>query len=539
MGEKIKKHPVFLHLFSISAGIILFFCSTVNDLNESSYNWLSASAIKFTNNWLNDGITADKYTMLEKPLSIESQNIMERNPYISYPNGTILLTYGIAKIFGYKQIDMDFIKPFSTVFYLLDALLIGILIYLILVYIVKLKSKYGKIILPLLLSCLWICFPNNVYFLKNVFFADQLVLVFIYMLLLLELLKNYANITRLTHQRIIHTLLFFTILCGMLVEYYFWIQLFILCLINFIDSRIKKEKGTDSLKKLSIYVIPALLAIGLFIFQLVQIDNWGDILVGKFTERTGQSNLIAGNYILRIGYHVYQTYQSLGLLLFLASIVALVFLSFIVLKKERLQNKVHDNLLKFSFLIILPAYIQLIVFMNHSAVHEFPVLKLGLPFLMGLILISYTIYMLKKKSELHFIALTTVLVTGYLLFNQWNIAHFYNERVKYDETAFLRGFEPIVAEMNSYETVFFSFTDSIPINPPLSIAQTQKMIYKIDKLTDINNKFPDLDDEAVIMIVVNKNAKKSNQTINEEQLIKDRSKRMKETDRYTIYKLPK
>ena len=69
-----------------------------------------------------------------------------------------------------RQIDMDFIRPLATFFYLLDAILIGILIYLFLFHILKLKSGYGSIILPVFLSCLWICLPNNVCFFEKCLF---------------------------------------------------------------------------------------------------------------------------------------------------------------------------------------------------------------------------------------------------------------------------------------------------------------------------------------------------------------------------------
>ena len=264
-----KKYPILI----IPVIILTYFFGTVYYLNEPSYNWLSASTIKFTNNWLSDGIAKDKYTMSERPLSIEAQTLQERHPYISYPNGTVLLSYGIAKLLGYNQIDMRFVKWVGIVFYLLDALLIGILIYLFLVYILKIKSEYGNIILPVFLTCLWIILPNNVYYLKNVFFADQLVLFFIYLFLLLETLKNFVPQANTKNRYLINGLLFLTVFAGMLVEYFFWIQVFVVCLIHLIDSLIKKEKPIIILKNLSVYIIPALSAIGFFALQITQINN--------------------------------------------------------------------------------------------------------------------------------------------------------------------------------------------------------------------------------------------------------------------------
>jgi len=520
-----KKYPILI----IPVIILTYFFGTVYYLNEPSYNWLSASTIKFTNNWLSDGIAKDKYTMSERPLSIEAQTLQERHPYISYPNGTVLLSYGIAKLLGYNQIDMRFVKWVGIVFYLLDALLIGILIYLFLVYILKIKSEYGNIILPVFLTCLWIILPNNVYYLKNVFFADQLVLFFIYLFLLLETLKNFVPQANTKNRYLINGLLFLTVFAGMLVEYFFWIQVFVVCLIHLIDSLIKKEKPIIILKNLSVYIIPALSAIGFFALQITQINNWQHVLESKFMERTGQSDVISENYILKIAYRVYQSYQAIGLLLFLAAFVAIIYL---IVRKKR-----FDDILKFSSILILPVIIQILVFMNHSAIHEFSMLKLGLPFLFGIILIAYSITLYKMKSMKFFTSLSVIIITGYLFYIQWNIPAFYYSRLNEDKVLYMTGYEPIIEDLNQYENVFFSFTDSIPQNPPLSIAQTKKMVYKIDKTDDIIAKFPNMDSNANILLLVNKNAEKNAQISQEEQLVTENAELVKETDRFAVYKV--
>ena len=533
MGKKIKNYPVFW----ISVFILLLFCGTVHYLNEPFYNWLSASSIKFTNNWLNDGIRADKFAMLEQPASIESPSVPTRNPYVSYPNGVVLLCYSTAKLLGYQQIDMNFIKALSITFYLLDALLIGFLIYLLLTYIFKIQSRSKTIILSVFLSCLWISLPNNVFFLKNVLFADQLVLFFICLFWVLEVLKNFVPKIKPRIRLFINGLLFVCIFLGMLVEYYFWIQVFVVILIHFIHSIIKKEKFLYNFKNLLIYIIPSVLAIGVFLFQIIQIDHWMDILIAKFTERTGQSNVITENYLLRIGYHAYKTYKALGLLLFAASGVALTYLIFGI-KTKKLQKDIHNPVLLFSLMVILPVFIQLLVFMNHSAVHEFSILKLGFPFILGILLIAYYFSYYKRKSIGYFFSIAILIITTYLFYIHGNTYCFYNERLTaVNESGRLEGFEPVVEELNDYHHVFFSFTDSIPINPPLSIAVTKKMLYKINTISDIQAKFPNLNPDAKILILMNKYAAKNEQTLQNERNALEDAILIKETEQYDVYQL--
>ena len=533
MGKKINNYPILW----IIALISLFFCGTVNYLNEPAYHWLSASSIKFTNNWLNDGIVADKFAMLEQPASIESPTIQDRHPYVSYPNGVVMLCYSVAKLFGYQQIDMNFIKPLSIVIFLLDALMIGLLIYLILNYVFKYQSRCKTIILSVFLSCLWICLPNNVFFLKNVFFADQLVLFFIYLFLVLEVLRNFVPIIKPGIRLFINCLLFICIFLGILIEYYFWIQVFVVILIHFIHSLTKKEKFLYNLKNLLIYIIPSVLAIVVFLFQIIQIDHWMDTLITKFTERTGQSSVISENYLLRIGYSIYKAYKAIGLLLLAASGGVLIYL-ISGIRKRKLQSDIHSPVLLFSFIAILPVLIQLLVFMNHSAIHEFSIIKLGFPFIFGILLITYYFSYYKKKSTDYFFSITILVITAYLFYIHGNTSYFYDKRLSIDDKSLqLKGFEPIVEELNDYNNVFFSFTDSIPDNPPLSIAVTKKKIYKIYTESDIKSKFPNLNSNAKVLILMNKYVEKDEQTLHNEQKALEQAILIKETEKYAVYQL--
>ena len=561
----------------VSGIILIIFVFTINFIHKADYlnltithSWLSASTIKFTNNWLKDGVFADKFSMLEKPFSIESQTIESRRAYVSYPIGTIMVTYGVAKMVGKDQIDIRFIKELNIIFYALDALLIGLIVYLILRYILKIETRKGKIFISILLSSLWILFPNNIYYLKNVFFADQLILFFTCLLLLLEILRNYVGIANSLRKNIINILLFLIILLGVLIDYYFWVQVFILCAINFIDSLLQRKGFISSIKKMSIYVIPAILAVGLFLLQLTQISDSLTLLKSTMFRRMGQTGAalptyLGNSYIEAIFNHMYQVFGYIGfttLLVFtVGSLLLLCYLK-IVKKKEMQLSKEICSFLKISLFIILSAYIQLFSLLNHSAIHEFSILKLNLLFVFGLLLFSYVIFILRGKSpnlalEIIFkignfskkivmnsyVVLVTILAVFFVSFNiypkgiysYWkNIESYNKRRMIYPlcEMALL------IKEINDYENVFFSCTESIPINPPQSLAIAKKMVYKVNKLDDIKHIFPDLDNNAVLMFVINKNnIKKSNDILQEEQYVIKNFKLIKERNGYEIYSL--
>lgn len=579
-ASKIKINSTLSDILFISAITSIIFIFTVFKVNKVDFNtfggthsWLTGSTVKFTNNWLNDGIVEDKFAMLEKPLSIESPKFEDRKAYLSYPSGTIGVSYVIAKLANQDVIGSKFVKIMSIIFYGLDGLLIAILFYLILNYIFKIKSRVGKIFLPILLSSLWMLIPNNVYYLKNVFFSDQLVLFFTCLLVVLEVLRNYCNITNRAGRITINILIFLTILTGVLTDYYFWIQVLILCLINFTASLAEKNGFINSLKKILIYVIPALLALGLFALQLMQINNWFKHLKWAISYRSGMSVDVSdcveiaaeGSYIKIIISHIYFVLGYVGfaiLILFtLGSLIVLCGLK-IRRNKNRQNDKSLNDIFKISLLIIVPAFAQLLVLSNHSAVHEFSILKLNFPFVFGFLLASYVIFTLAKQSlnsifEITFgmnnfnrkismnsyILLTTLLVILYPCFNIYpDKSRSYSKNLKtyYDSRYHAPGYtlEFMISEMNEYENVFFSFTESIRTAPPHSIAISRKMVYQVNDLADTKSLFWNLSDEARLFFIINKNnTSKDDLVVSKENFIMENYPLVAETEGYAVFSL--
>ena len=551
-----------LQIIIILVTITLFFIFSLKYINAptgwrnnlgGTHSWLTGSTIKFTNNWLKDGIMNDKFTMLEAPSSIELPTLESREQYVSYPPGTILTTYTAAKLVGKEEVGFNFIKLINIAFYLLDALLIGLIIYVILEWILKIKSRNTKTILPIILSCLWIMLPNNIYYLRNIFFADQLVLFFINLLILLELLKNYIGIKNKKILLVINIILILTIIMGVLIDYYFWIQLFIIGLINLVYLIIKHEKFLTIIKKLSLYVIPALISVFLYFIQLSTIPNWYERLVNKAEYRL---NLVPTNldYWQMIVSNIKVTYSNFGLIIFyvLAAIILLLYLIRVYNKKSYRNNKeTFTKILKISTIIILPAFIQILVLKNHSAIHEFSLLKLGLPLVFGFILIVYILSILfninsnstinihsddenaKKQISLYPI-LVIILIVVFLSFSNMGnrISEYFNKR--YDVSNYEMA--TLIKESTEFEHVLFSYTEEQLSNPPVAVAISNKKIYKINELSDIENKFPDLDKNAILVFVINKKIEKDENTIEKEKYLQENYEILDESTNYILLK---
>jgi len=101
-----QKNKKLYHVINISIiiGILFLFLLFIQNqkiVNLDHYDgdnqWLTASTIKFVNNWLQDGIINDKFIMYEDFKSIEFEND-SREIYNSYPPGCIIPVFIFAKI---------------------------------------------------------------------------------------------------------------------------------------------------------------------------------------------------------------------------------------------------------------------------------------------------------------------------------------------------------------------------------------------------------------------------------------------------------
>ena len=75
---------------------------------DDAGQWPTASALKFVNNWLTDGIINDNFIMYEDFASVEFEKNL-RNTYVSYPSGSIIPLF-LAAI-GSSQYAGSLMKP--------------------------------------------------------------------------------------------------------------------------------------------------------------------------------------------------------------------------------------------------------------------------------------------------------------------------------------------------------------------------------------------------------------------------------------------
>ena len=491
-----------------------------------THSWLTGSTIKFTDAWLEDGALQSRFLMMETLDSIEMEDIIARVPYFSYPPGTIITTYTIARLLGLSSVSVGFVKGVSVIFYGLGALVISLILYFVLDLIVKVTSRLTKIILPILLAGLWILLPANVYYLRNVFFSDQMVLFWVSLLILLDLLKTYGRSRSRAVRITLDVCLVFTIFMGVLTEYYFWIVLFVIGIGHLVRLIAAREPFGKIARILSVYVLPAVTAVALFVIQLVTtFPDWYERL-RQLADRRLATDIEGMDFFQDILYFINGAYGTLGLLIFTLLAATLLGMYGVRLFRKDIyleQKEQFAGLMHMGTVLIVPTFAQIFIFMNHSGSHEFSILKLGLPFVFGFVFVTYFVLLICRANVNSGIDLKAdgwglrrlpvgLLAVWILLMSFIGVSNF-GDRVSgyFAARYYIAYYEmpDLIRENTAYEHVLFSFTEEIPINPPQELAMSRKRVYPIETLDDIQAWFPNLSSDAVLVFVIGRYGEKT------------------------------
>ncbi len=516
-----------------------------------AHSWLDGSTIKFVNNWLKDGASNLNFIMYEAPDSIETSELSQREPYISYPSGSIVLPYLIAKICSMEQIDILFLKYMVTAIFAIDSLLIGILIYSILNKYSKNINQISKVIISIIAATFWMLLPNNSYYLRNIYFADQTVITVVLIFMIFEINKSKVMSSSNKIGKVIYNILYYlTIIIGTLTEYYFLFVLFVAFCIKELPILFAREKE-GKFKKLILtsleYIIPLIIGLGIFLIQISRIDGWFELMFSKYVMRT--SVVLDGmNLLEEIQKNIISSYTTFGYGLLIIGVVSTIIITIVNLVKvfRKNRNEKLSNLSKLLLFIYIPPVFQILFFKNHSAIHEFSILKLGLPLIFTAILIGYGLYLIlnklykikfkatKNSSSIILTVSTLIVVVVEMFLIIPRTSDYMNEKVSEPEN---KEIEYYLKDNAKYDEVYFSYTYEIPTNPPQNLSISNKQVYLIEDIEQISEKFPDLSAEANIMFIIQKNIDKTEDVLNKEQEIKENSTKIKDLENYEVYEL--
>lgn len=506
-------------------------------IDRGNHQWLTASSIKFVNNWLKEGIWTLKFAMLENPNSVEFSSLEEREIYPSYPPGSILPIYYIAKISGLKEITPMHVMKYNLLNHFLLAFYCSLLLF---IYLRKIGfDQLNSFLLSLLPQIIVIYNPATFYFLQNVYFSDQAILVYFVLFILLE----FVRVSRLPSQsRILNILQLIIIFAGTLTDWFFIFIVFTVWILRLIRG----EYGARFWKIISGSIklwLPGIIALILFGIQLYDL-NVLTLLKYKFLCRTGldcEYGDRAAHFFEDVWLqHFVNGYGKAALFLIWLGVGVFLFavLSYFV-KKALKNNKIFTNSLLLLSLSLVPCFLQMYFFRNHSVVHRFSILKLVVPlsFLPVLIPVIITsifgknIVECKLNKQLKLSPLVSILVVIVVIICVQK-KEFYL-RLFPENSNKLCKLGNFVKNNTDFDDLVFSFDVEALSNPPILLSYTQKRIYKISSMDDIYDKVAKLKSHFdVCFLCCTDSCRAQYQELN-----KMESLSVYETDNFSIFKI--
>ena len=520
-GRLVELKNILILSFVVLSCFFLFFrfALPVNvDNLGGMHSWLSGSTIKFVNNWLEEGPERLNFTNYEAPRSIEFETLEEREPYLSYPTGETMFVYVAARVAGRNSITISFLHKFQLIVFGIEAVLFSIFVYLFLAKTVKLKSGCQKIIIAFSVACLWALLPTCAYYLANIYYSDQSIILWSMSIILIEYIIRAFNVggRKMQLLKVLRSVLIYS---GLLVDYYCWFLVLFLFVFELLGVFVTRKKGERRSEIISIFVwfgAPVILAILTYYLQLIQTSGWMKVLASKFNERVaGRETDTLGIIISKIAENFTAAFSLnyiMAIYLGLVCIITFV-IGWIALRKAKKSSLIVRNPgISIIVASILAIITQVFFFKQHSAIHEFSMIKVGwiiafLPIIMAMVA-CYVLRLPKEYKKdilgikmgvfsLCFIPAFFVVVA--LTGVPASTTEFTEKRVvevRYD-------FERIVAENTNFNDVLFSYTEEILKNPPQQLAVSNKLLYKIEDISAIGDMFPNLSSNAVKILVIN------------------------------------
>ena len=381
-----KNRATAIDILLLTGAILLLFYAVFHFKYRVEYDklagdniWQSASTIKYADMWLEEGPDALHFTAYENFPSIEFASLEDRTPFISYPSEHTLLVYLAARAAGRTEIDISFLKHFQLLLFALEALVLGLFLYIFMLDI-GYRSRAGRIVFAAAGAILWTLFPVNTYYLANIFFTDQSVIFWLFWFILTDYMIHRKG-SRTALRRLLTLPLWLVIICGMLTDYFFWILVFFVAVFRWLGRWVITQNWRNGLPEFFLrYSFPVAISLVLFFWQLSYTPNWLRTLLYKLEHRSGGfdntesvfarllENLTSGFFssqrsvllyyvfllmITLVGTGIYLHRHHAGGLLFANNAAALFGASYLAIV-------VHTLLLK-----------------NHAAVHEFSMVKVS------------------------------------------------------------------------------------------------------------------------------------------------------------------
>ncbi len=492
------------------------------DAGLSMAGWTTAGSAVTAANWHREGAWRLRFVMYWAPDSIELDALGPREPYISFPPGSIIPIYLLAKA-SRRDPTPAMVMGYSLFIHLMTTLTLGMLTYRA-ARLMKLCPGVSTLfaIAPMALY-LWL--PSPFYEHQMGYFSDQAVMLPFAASLLVELLL--WNISGKTQRRRLQGLQAAIQFWGVFTD---WLFVFVAACLWAVRA-LRGDFGRRPLLWMGRairYWAPAALALALYTAQLWHLGAFEDI-ASRFRLRAGVGE--ERKYAVQRGHdafsfggaygagtrfwwqHMKDGYGPWGRTLVGVTLAAVV-VSTCVIVGLRLRKKPIPSPLSLcaslGFLGLAPCLIYLLIFQQHCSyfLHGFTALKFALPIaaipfamlpaaVAALAAVWIRASGVKGALEWGVAALALACAAGYL----WTLAParaaIYREQIK-DHIAPAR----FIGAHTDYADVVFSPDHAIADRPPQVIVYSMKQVHKTAELADIIEITDRIEDEFTLNIFI-------------------------------------
>lgn len=513
---------VFL-LFIIALGVFQYTVEIrepwFGNLSDGFHHWLTGSTLKYANNWYRDGVLNLRFGMFEQPSSIEFPTLRSRIPYESYPPGSIIPIFLLSKLSGHEATP-SLVMGFNLLNHFLIALFLSLTVFFFLVQLqINKVYSFAFAIFPIAIELL---LPGTLYFHQNVYFSDQAIILPFAIFVFLEVIRG--NIKSRKALRLVGILQAAILFIGFLTDWLFFFVALAVYLKRIIGGEIKTNKGASNIIKESAkFWLPAAIAVSLFVLQLSTFGILAE-LVERFRFRAGINaegtqglySFFGQFWLNRVAGIFGKTslpllWGSLAVMFGLSAYSAYRYLH----KQEQIERL--RKIIDIIGITLLPCFIQVYIFKNHSIMHGFSPLK----FSISLAIIPFSIlpvllYVLLQDSSsklatrlrasmgrhtanivLPVLLIVSAMTLGLYLAN----THPLHTAMFGPVNGNYRTIGEFVKQSTEFNHIVFSPDLEIPDKPPQLLSYSMKRVYKSSSLEDIRNKIEGIEGDFRVALI--------------------------------------
>ncbi len=367
------------------------------------YEWLTASTIKYTTSWLQDGPWAVRFAMLEYPKAVDRESIDQRTVYASYPPGQVFPIYFLSLMRG-QYPGPALVETWNLFTHFITVLACFLLVYLMLQSI----GPYASCLLAAVAGLIQIFITPALWFQQNVYGPDTAVI------LPFALFVLFLFIARLHRPGwFIVLALFFISFYGCLTDWFFVVVAGVICA-YYLFALIRKRPNSGR-----IFLAVALgsaLAMIFFLWQLMELDAFGQ-LISTYGRRTS-SKLVLETTGMSTARGIRLNFVTLYGRAFCWWSIFVILFPLFLLPWRKLRQYLFGLESDYCFslgIILLPCLLHTALLPQHAAIHNFSVLKYTIPITVLTVLLFAWLWEALwrlSKSALIFICVGLLLCLG-------------------------------------------------------------------------------------------------------------------------------